>query len=112
MNAGVAMLNRVHSVLDLRVCYVLVIGGMALIGALKAAGNMPHLMSKVGRSTEASLSVQVDPARRIDRAWSQRVKLHMMQLQYDEAIAQYEEAIRMMKKGSIRRSSNMMSSKC
>ena len=74
MNAGVAALHRVHSFLDIRACYLLVISGMAIIGALKAAGKMPHLVSKVGRSTEASLSVQVDPA------WFRRVKLS-----YDEA---------------------------
>ena len=50
MNAGVAALHRVHSFLDIRVCYLLVIGGMAIIGGLKAAGKMPHLMSKpIGR---------------------------------------------------------------
>jgi hypothetical protein len=50
VNTGVEQLHKLHDKLDANLALALVVGGMAVIGAMKAIGKMPHPASRmIGR---------------------------------------------------------------
>ena len=50
VNKGLEHLHKVHDLMEPNMALALVVGGMAIIGVMKAAGKMPHPASKmIGR---------------------------------------------------------------